>query len=435
MSEVFDVESLDLQARGIAHHNGKVVFTEGALPGERVRGRVTQRKASYDIAILERIERASSQRVKPPCPYFGLCGGCTMQHLEPGAQVAIKQRVLEDALQHIGKVRPVQVLAPVHGPAWGYRSRARLSVRAVRKKGVVLVGFRERTGRYVADMSHCLVLPPHVSALLLPLRALIQSLSIPDRIPQIEVSAGDSNTALVLRHLAPLSDADIELLKCFAARHAVSWWLQSKGPDTVRPLVAADAGKLAYSLPEFGLRMGYGPNDFTQVNDAMNRRLVSRALALLDARPGHRAADLFCGLGNFTLPLAMRTGSALGIEGSSTLTERATASAAEHRLDGQARFQTADLFAVDAQWLRDLGPFDRMLIDPPREGAEAVARALACLGRGERPGKIVYVSCSPSTLARDAGILVREGGYSLLGAGVMNMFPHTSHVESMAVFA
>ncbi|MGB3289908.1 MAG: 23S rRNA (uracil(1939)-C(5))-methyltransferase RlmD [Burkholderiaceae bacterium] len=432
--EVFDIESLDLEARGIARRDGKVVFVDGALPGEKVLASISRRKASFDTAKVERILKPSSQRVQPPCPYFGVCGGCAMQHLEPAAQVAVKQRVLEDALGHIGKVHPAMVLPPLHGPTFGYRYRARLSVRYVAKKGGALVGFRERRGSYVADIMECKVLPPHVSDMLPRLRELIGSLSRPDRFPQIEVAVGDRTTALLLRHMEALAPSDVALLREFAARHGVTWWLQSKGPETVRPLDEADADALAYALPEFGLRMPYRPTDFTQVNHAINRTLISKALGLLDVQPGDRVADLFCGLGNFTLPLATRAAGVVGVEGSSALTERAMEAARLHGLDGKTDFATLNLFEVDVQWLRDLGRFDRVLIDPPREGAESVARALAALTPEERPRRIVYVSCSPATLARDAGILVHEGGYVLKSAGVINMFPHTGHVESIAVF-
>ncbi|HEY9278695.1 MAG TPA: 23S rRNA (uracil(1939)-C(5))-methyltransferase RlmD, partial [Eoetvoesiella sp.] len=406
MSEVFDIESLDLEARGVARRDGKVVFVEGALPGERVTARVARRKPSFDTARLETVLKPSSQRVIPACPNFGVCGGCAMQHLEPSAQVAIKQRVLEDALGHIGKVAPAQILPPLHGPAWGYRYRARLSVRLVNKKGGVLVGFREKRGSYVADMTECLVLPPHVSALLTPLRNLIGSMSAPSRVPQIEVAVGDQTTVLLLRHMEPLTGDDISLLRSFAAQHGVTWWLQPKGPDTVHPLDPDDADKLAYALPEFGLRMPYRPTDFTQVNQAINRTLISRALSLLEVQPTDRVADLFCGLGNFTLPLATRARAVVGIEGSQALIDRALDAARQQGLGEHTDFAVLNLFEVDVQWLRDLGHFDRILIDPPREGAEAVARALAALSPEERPKKIVYVSCSPATLARDAGIMV-----------------------------
>ncbi|NYT36613.1 23S rRNA (uracil(1939)-C(5))-methyltransferase RlmD [Allopusillimonas soli] len=429
-----DIESLDLDARGIARRDGKVVFVEGALPGERVLAQIARRKPSYDTARVQRILRASSQRAIPPCPHFGICGGCAMQHLDAAAQVAVKQRVLEDALWHIGKLRAGRIMPPMHGPSYGYRYRARLSVRLVRKKGGVLVGFRERRGSYVADMEECRVLPAHVSAMLMPLRALVGKLSCPSDIPQIEVAVGDRTTVLLMRHMAPLSAADIHLLRQFGSDHGVSWWLQPKGPDTVHPLEPADADSLAYTLPEFGLRMPYRPTDFTQVNHAINRVLVSRALSLLAIQPNERVADLFCGLGNFTLPLATRAAQVVGIEGSKALTDRALQAAAAHGLQDRTQFSTLNLFEVDAGWLQALGHFDRMLIDPPREGAEAVARAVSALAPADRPVRIVYVSCNPGTLARDAGILVHEGGYALSAAGVVNMFPHTGHVESIAVF-
>lgn len=434
MTGVLDIESLDLEARGIARRDGKVVFVEGALPGERVVAEVVRRKPSYEIARTVEVLRPSSQRVVPRCPHFGVCGGCAMQHLEPAAQVAIKQRSLEDTFWHVGKLHPARMLPPLHGPTWGYRYRARLSVRVVPKKGGVLVGFRERKSSYVADMRECHVLPPNVAALLVPLRAMIGAMSAPDRLPQIEVAVGDATVALVLRHLVPLTDGDIAILRAFADQHAVQWWLQPKGPDTCHPLVREHADTLAYTMPEFGLRMLFRPTDFTQVNHAINRAMVSRALTLLDVQPGDRVADLFCGLGNFTLPLATLAREAVGVEGSQALTDRAQDAAVRHGLGERTRFATLNLFEVDVEWLRGLGFFDRMLIDPPREGAHAVAQALALLSAQERPRRIVYVSCNPATLARDASIMVHEGGYKLMSAGVINMFPHTGHVESIAVF-
>lgn len=434
MVDVLDIESLDLEARGVARRDGKVVFVEGALPGERVSVQVVRRKPSYEIARVDQVLRASSQRVTPRCPHFGVCGGCAMQHLDPAAQVAVKQRALEDTFWHVGKLRPARILPPMHGPAWGYRYRARLSVRVVPKKGGVLVGFHERKSSYVADMRTCHVLPAHVARLLVPLRGMIASLSAPDRMPQIEVAVGDACTVLVLRHLLPLTDGDVAVLRAFAREHGVTWWLQPKGPDSVHPLEPGDAETLAYALPEFGLRLPFKPTDFTQVNHAINRVLVSRALSLLEPGPQDRVADLFCGLGNFTLPLATRAREVVGVEGSKVLTDRALAAAQRHGLADRTAFATLNLFEVDADWLRGLGRFDRMLIDPPREGAQAVAQALTQLQAAERPARIVYVSCNPATLARDAAILVHEGGYALRAAGVINMFPHTGHVESIAVF-
>jgi len=451
MSSGFDwleVESLDLDGRGVARRRpaegdagqGKVVFIEGALPGERVQVSVARRKDHWEQGQVSVIARASAQRVPPRCPHFGLhagaCGGCKMQHLQPWAQVAVKQRVLEDALWHLGKVRPEQMLPPVAGPAWGYRERARLSVRHVPRKGTALVGFHERKSRYVADMQVCPVLPPKVSALLMPLRALVGAMATRDRLPQIELACGDDTTALVLRHLEPLPAGDLALLGAFGRTHGVQWWLQPAGPDSVVPLDENDR-RLEYRLPEFGLTMPFLPTDFTQVNPHINRVLVERAVRLLDPQRSERVIDWFCGLGNFTLPLATRAGEVLGLEGSATLVARAQANAALNGLAARTRFAARNLFELSVDDLRALGDADRWLVDPPREGAFALAKASADLhaaGDWRAPRRIVYVSCNPATLARDAGLLVHQAGYRCTLAGVVNMFPHTAHVESMAVF-
>lgn len=434
MSYLLEIESLDLEGRGVAHRDGKVVFVDGALPGELVKAQTTRQKPKYDRAQLIEVIRPSSQRVTPPCPHFTMCGGCIMQHLQPAAQVAIKQRVLEDAFHHLGKVKPQQILAPMYGPYFGYRYRARFSCRLVHKKGGVLVGFRESNGRYVMDMDQCLVIPPHVSQLLRPLRDMLGKLSRPDRLPQIELAVGDGGTVLTLRHMEPLTQTDMTTLQDFAQQHDIMWWLQPKGPETVHPLNPEDADKLYYDLPDYNLRMPFKPSDFTQVNPHINRELIRRALRLLEIKPTDRVADLFCGLGNFTLPMTRYAKQVVGIEGSSTLTQRATEAAALHNLSEKVSFSTLNLFEVDTQWLRNLNYFDRVLIDPPRDGALAVVNAYASLALAERPKRIVYVSCNPATLARDAGILVNQGGYELTAAGVINMFPHTGHIESIAVF-
>jgi len=368
-----------------------------------------------------------------------------MQHLDPGAQLAIKQRALEDQLRHIGKLRPQLILRALSGPSWGYRYRARLSVRNVPKKGGVLVGFHEKGSSYVADMRECHVLPQRVSDLLLPLRELVGSLSLRDRLPQIELAIGEASrgdllVALVLRVLEPPTDADRQVLLAFAARERVELWLQPGGPDSIRLLCTRDgepaaddrASQLGYRLAEFDVRMPYRPTDFTQVNHRINEALVGRALRLLDPQPGERVADLFCGLGNFTLPLARRAREVVGIEGSPVLTRRALENAALNGLAGNTRFRTANLFELTPDAWAALGRFDRVLIDPPREGALAVAKALAA--DAVKPRRIVYVSCNPATLARDAAILVHEGGFVLRAAGAIDMFPQTSHVESIAVF-
>jgi 23S rRNA (uracil1939-C5)-methyltransferase len=437
-----DVESLDLEAQGVAHRaDGKVVFIEGALPGERVQVQIARKKNQWEQGQMSALQRESAQRVRPGCPHFGLhagaCGGCKMQHLHPAAQVAVKQRVLEDNLWHLGKVKAETVLRPIEGPAWGYRDRARLSVRHVAKKGTVLIGFHERKSRYVADMAVCPVLPPQVSAMLLPLRELIGSLDERDRLPQIELAAGDSVTALVLRHLEPLAAADRQRLRAFGRLHGVQWWLQPKGPETVHLLDEGGAA-LAYSLPEFGITMPFRPTDFTQVNARINRVLVERAVRMLEPQPHERVIDWFCGLGNFTLPLARRARAVLGIEGSEALVARARANALINGLAVTTSFQASNLFEIGPDALCALGPAERWLVDPPREGAFALVKALVDLRAQAEdwsaPRRIVYVSCNPATLARDAGLLVHQAGYRCTLAGAVNMFPHTAHVESIAVF-
>ena len=437
-----DIKSLDMDARGVGHlvnedgSQGKVVFVEGALPGERVSFLTFKKKKNWEAARMTELHHATPLRVVPKCQHFDHCGGCSMQHLEPSAQVAMNQRVLEDNLWHISKVRSENIMRPMYGPTWGYRYRARLSVRHVARKDAVLVGFHEKRSAYVADMSACKILPPHVEAMLLPLRALIKALSIFDQVPQIEVAVGEEVTAMVLRIMAPLSRPDEILLKAFADDWNIQWWLQTNGPETAAPFYPANK-ELFYSLPEFNVKMPFKPVDFTQVNPMINRVLVSTALRLLDVRPPHRVADLFCGLGNFTLPLATLALEVVGIEGSTSLSERARDNAVANGLAGKTSFLTRNLFDVTTEDLVALGKFDRMLIDPPRDGAHALALALAGLAASRPdmlPQRLVYVSCSPSTLARDAGILTHEAGYVLKKAGVVNMFPHTSHVESMAVF-
>ena len=439
------VESLDQEGRGIAHVEGKVVFVEGGLPGEHVTLDVRKRKPSYEIAAATSIEHPNPARVTPRCPHFGVCGGCTLQHADPVLQIAAKQRALEDALARIGRVRPDTLLPPVSGPAWGYRQRARLSVRDVAKKGGVLVGFHERASSYVADMRECHVLPPKIGMLLPALRTLVESLSIRQRLPQIELAVGERLPtsgaparnqpvyALVLRILDPLTTADEAKLVAFADTHGIEFWLQTGGPDTVTPFHPRNAA-LAYTLPEFDIALPFSPTEFTQVNTAINRVLVRRAVQLLDPQPGERLADFFSGLGNFTLPLARRGAFVVGVEGSPALAERARANAVRNGLAERTQFEVANLFAIDAAGLERLGPLDRVLIDPPREGAIALTKALPGADAQQRPRRIVYVSCNPATLARDAGVLVHERGYNLAAAGVINMFPHTAHVESIAVF-
>jgi 23S rRNA (uracil1939-C5)-methyltransferase len=463
------VKSLDLEAQGVAHRpDGKVVFIDGALPFEVVSAQIHRSKSSFEKGTLTEIHQESSQRVRPGCPHFGLhegaCGGCKMQHLHIGAQVAVKQRVLEDNLWHIGKVKPDNILRAIEGPAWGYRYRARLSVRHVRKKGAVLIGFHERKSRYVADMKECHVLAPHVSAMLVPLRRLIESMDAIETLAQIELAMGDMAPtaganggtgeviAMVLRHLEPLSEGDLDRLRQFASINpGLQWWLQPKGPETIHRLDELPGhitGQLAYQLPDFGITMPFRPTDFTQVNPHINRVLVSRALGLLAVQSHERVIDWFCGLGNFTLPLATRAREVLGVEGAESLVAR---SRENYVLNQPAalgkpalvatKFVARNLFEMTPELLTADGASDKWLVDPPREGAYALVQALAALhqspelrGDWTPPKRIVYVSCNPATLARDAGVLVTEGGYKCSAAVVVNMFPHTAHVESIAVF-
>jgi 23S rRNA (uracil1939-C5)-methyltransferase len=429
------IESVDHDARGITRLDGKTVFVEGALPGELVDYTSFRHKPNYEIAVAERVLKPSSQRVEPRCPHFGVCGGCSMQHVGLAAQVAIKQRVLEDNLWHLSRLRPERFYPAIYGEPWGYRHRARLSVRHVPRKGGVLVGFHERRSSYVSDMSACPILPTRVSELLLPLRGLIEGLSIRDRLPQIEVAQGARVLALVFRVLESPSAADLDRIKAFGLANGVNVFLQPKGPDSLVRLWPTpddtDAPELSYRLDEHDIEMYFRPTDFTQVNHRLNEVLVRRAMALLAPSPGERIADLFCGLGNFTLPIARSGATVFGVEGSGGLIRRAGENARRNALSDRVAYEVANLFEVNEATLAAWGRFDKMLIDPPREGAIEVVKALPVAGA---PSRIVYVSCNPATLARDAAVLVHQKGYALRGAGVVNMFPQTSHVESIALF-
>lgn len=437
------VESLDQEGRGIAHVEGKAIFIEGALTGERVTYSSYRKKPSFEMAQVGQVLKQSFMRVQPKCRHFGVCGGCSMQHLDARAQVAAKQRVLEDNLERIGKVKPETMLPPIYGQTWGYRQRARLSVRRVEKKGKVLVGFHEKRSSFVADMSGCEILPPKISKLIPLLAQLVDGLSIRERLPQIEVACGDKVDVLVIRNMDPLTAQDEEKLRAFADEHAIQFWLQPKGPDTCYPFHPQEAPQLSYTLPEFDIEMPFAPTEFTQVNHQLNRVMVHRAIRLLDPQPGERIADFFCGLGNFTLPIARCGAQVVGIEGSAALVKRAQQGAAHNGLDtdslshrgrggeGAAEFRAMNLFEMNEEELKKLGTFDRWLVDPPRDGAVELLKAIT---PETAPKRIVYVSCNPATLARDAAVLVQVHGYVLKSAGVMNMFPHTSHVESIALF-
>lgn len=429
--KVVAVESIDQEGRGIAHHEGKVIFIEGAITGERVTYSSYRKKPSFENAQVEDILKPSFMRVQPKCIHFGVCGGCSMQHLDAAAQVAAKQRILEDNLARIGKVEPETIMPPIHGMPWQYRQRARLSVRYVLKKGKTLVGFHEKRSSFVADLTLCEVLPAKISALIPKLSQLVDGLSIRDRLPQIEVACGERVDVLVLRIMEPLTAQDEAALRAFADAHAIQFWLQPKGPDTCYPFHPLDQPALTYTLPEFAIEMPFAPTEFTQVNHQLNRTMVHRALRLLDPQADERIADFFCGLGNFTLPIARSGARVLGVEGSEALVKRARQGAAHNGLAANTEFCAMNLFEMDEAALQRLGQFDRWLIDPPRDGAVELIKAIT---PEIAPKRIVYVSCNPATLARDAAVLVQVHGYALKAAGVMNMFPQTSHVESIAVF-
>ncbi len=429
---VAEIESVDHEGVGVAHVEGKVTFIDGGVTGETVEFSRRRARGNFDLGTVTAVLKESTLRVKPRCAFYGTCGGCSMQHIDAFAQVAAKQRVLEDNLERIGKVTPEMLLAPVVGPAWGYRTRARLSIRHVEKKGGALMGFRERSSTYVADSTSCDVLPPAFSRLIPGLRALFTSLTLRERIPQLELAVGESVMAFVLRNLEALPEEDAVKLRAFADAHpGIQFWLQPKGPETAYPFYPLDAPALAYSLPEFGLTLGFKPTEFTQVNAGVNRILVHRAVDMLDPRPGERVGDLFCGLGNFTLALATRGAEVIGMEGAPFLIERARENARANNLQHRASFMAFDLYKDAEGALKALGRVDKLLIDPPRDGAMDICKALPDAGA---PSRIVYVSCSPSTLSRDAGVLVNVKGYRLRAAGVANMFPHTGHVESIALF-
>lgn len=436
------IESLDQEGRGVTHAEGKTIFVDGALPNEKVTFQSHHIKPSYEVAKVVQVLKQSNQRVTPKCPHFGLCGGCKLQHLDFAAQVAAKQRLLENDLWHIGKVKAENMLPPLYGPTWGYRHKARLSVKYVEKKQRVLVGFNEKATRFVADMNSCEVLVPEVSALIEPLQELIFKLSLRDKLPQIELAVGEAPEnnghetsghpviVLILRIMAALTAQDEALLKAFADAHAVQVWTQTKGPDTIKPFYPLDGTPLSYSLPEFGLTYPFKPNEFTQVNPQINQVMIRRAMQLLSPQAHEKIADFFCGIGNFTLPIARSGAQVLGLEGLANLVDRANESAQLNEIS-DVEFCVADLFKMTPEALTGLGHFDKWLVDPPRDGAFELIKSL---DTSNRPQRIVYVSCNPATLARDAGVLVNEKGYTLKAAGVINMFPHTAHVESIALF-
>jgi 23S rRNA (uracil1939-C5)-methyltransferase len=425
--EEAQVDGLTHEGEGVVH-GGKTAFVAGALPGERIRFHRTRRHRQHDDAELLEVLQASPARVVPRCPHFGVCGGCVLQHLSPAAQLAAKESELRDALARVARVTPARWLSPLEGPHWGYRRRARLGAKFVRKKGAVVVGFRERAAPLIAQLRSCDVLAPPAGALIAPLAAMLTGLGIRERVPQIEVAVADNATALVLRVLEAPASEDLARLEAFAAEHGVRLFMQPAGLDSVHELGAAGE-PLQYRLARFGLELQFAPTDFIQVNGAVNEALVARAVELLALTPAARVLDLYCGLGNFSLPLARHAAQVVGVEGDAALVARARGNARHNGLRN-AEFHLADLAAppdASAPWMQH--GYTHVLLDPPRTGASAVLATLSRIA----PQRLLYISCHPGSLARDLGVLVHEHGFALDAAGVVDMFPHTAHVESLAL--
>ena len=431
--EIGVVTGITHEGEGVVRE-GKAAFVAGSLPGERIRFRRVKRHKQYDDGVLLEVIEPASDRVTPRCAHFGLCGGCALQHLDPASQIFAKQRELQDNLERIAQAVPEQWFEPMRGPVWNYRRRARLGVKYVAKKGRVLVGFRERLAPYVAELTQCEVLTDPAGKLLTLLADMITTLSIRDRLPQIEVAVADNAIALVVRVMASPSDDDLATLRAFEAEHRLRLYLQPAGLDSVHRLDAGPQGRgaedpLHYRLPAFDLTLDFNPTDFIQVNGAINQALVSRAVELLDPAPGSAVLDLYCGLGNFTLALARKAGRVVGVEGDRELVRRGGENARRNGIVN-AEFHVADLMQplpAGASWLSEQYPY--VLLDPPRAGAQAMLPTVARLA----PKRVLYISCHPGSLARDIGLMIHEHGYKLRAAGVVDMFPHTTHVESLAV--
>lgn len=423
------VVDLTHEGEGIARVDGKTVFIRGALPQEDVCFVYTERKRNYDRGRLVEILQASPDRVTPACPHADVCGGCSLQHLRAERQIHFKQKILLDNLQRIGQVEASHVREPITGPLWGYRRKARLGLKYVNKKHKQLIGFREAASRYLADLSVCKVLHPSVGERLVDIADCIHHLGIYQAVPQIEVAISDDLVALVVRHLQELSESDRQILIAFAKEHDFAIYTQAKGPDSIIPLWP-DSPVLRYSLPEYQVTLTFLPSDFVQVNAAINHKMIAAVMEALELDENHRVLELFCGLGNFSLPIARACRAVVAVEGDTGLVARARENARQNDIDN-VEFHVTDLMQElpALPWWQHQ-QFDRLFLDPPRSGALALMPVIAVL----KPSRIVYVSCNPATLARDAGILCREHGYRLLEAGVMDMFPHTAHVESIAVF-
>ena len=423
------IEALSHEGRGIAHIDGKTIFVDGALEGESVMFRYRRSRAKFAEGSIEAlVDNISVDRAEPACKHYSVCGGCSLQHMSAEKQIQHKEKILHEQLQHIGGVRAEQLLPPLTGPLWAYRHKARLGVKHVAKKEKVLVGFREKYSSYVADIDSCEVLHPSVGKILRELGELIAGLSIYNKIAQIEVAVSGQNTVLIFRNLLDLSTEDIEKLHAFANQYALAIYLQPGGPNTVMPLPGRDHTELSYLLEEGNISIQFAATDFTQVNVEINQQMVKRVVSLMDIQAGEKVLDLYCGLGNFTLPMALKANQITGVEGAESMVEKARKNAKLNNIDN-ANFISADLSAPLIEALSK-DSYDKVLLDPPRSGAQKVLEEM----KMKNVRRLIYVSCNPATLARDAGILVRDKGFKLVTAGVMDMFPHTSHVESIAVF-
>ncbi len=423
------IESLSHEGRGVAHIDGKVVFIDGALPGEQVEFKYVSERSKFDEGVAENVITANEQRIEPGCEYFGYCGGCSLQHMQAEAQLEHKQSVLLEQFTHLGDVQPESVLPPLKGLEFGYRHKARLAVKYVIKKEKVLVGFREKRSPFVANIDHCEVLHPAIGKKLSVLQQLIKGLSIYNQIPQIEVAVSDNATALVIRHLEQFTEGDIGMLKAFEEEHQFKLYLQPAGYDSVHRLNDSDESDLFYKLDEYGITIYYKPTDFTQINVDINQQMIKLTVELLESDKNDAILDLFCGVGNFTLPLSRRAKSVTGVEGDSELVQRAKNNADRNDIDN-VEFYAADLANLNDSYKFMKNSYDKIILDPARTGAKEIISEINTTD----VKRVVYISCNPATLARDAGILVNEKGFSLKKAGVMDMFPHTAHVESIAVF-
>jgi len=431
IDDVTVIKSMDYEGRGISHIDNKIIFIDNAITGEKVRFRILKKKKELLFAKSIDIKNPSSQRVKPECGVYGVCGGCSMQHIEISSQLALKQKSYEDTLRHVGKIKPNEILRPIFGPEMHYRHKARLRVKFVKKKNRVLIGFNEKLSHFLTDMTACPVLPTKISELILPLQKLIKGVTIKDKIPQIEYASNKKRHILVLRILENFTDSDIEKLSKFEGLHGIEFWTQAKGIDTVKPLLQKSSEEIFYENPEFGIKYLFNPTGFIQINPYINQVLIRKIYTVTKPNNNDVIFDFFSGVGNFSLPLATSGAKITAIEGDAALVKTGNINAKKNKLDKFLTFKNINLFDIRIEQLKELGKADKWIIDPPREGA---FNLINMIDSSVRPKLIIYISCNAATFARDARILVEQKGYRFSTAGVLNMFPHTSHIESMATF-